>query len=175
MYYKDDWPQARERFLAFWEGEVVDRCCIAVQAPRDGSRYVRPEPPASPGELTRWWLDAEDNLERMIAEFEGTYYGGEAYPATTMCLGASVMAAYFGSRAELRPETVWYHPVIEDWGSANLSFDRAAEPLYQATIEATRYYAQESRVIDTSSACRSLALPAMTCRCCAACSHWSWT
>jgi hypothetical protein len=145
MYYKDDWPQARERFLAFWEGEVVDRCCIAVQAPRDGSRYVRPEPPGSPGELTRWWLDAEDNLERMLAEFEGTYYGGEAYPATTMCLGASVMAAYFGSRAELRPETVWYHPVIEDWGSANLSFDRAADPLYRATIEATRYYAQESR------------------------------
>lgn len=145
MHYKDDWPQARERFLAFWDGEIVDRCCIAVQAPRHGSHYVRPEPPQSPDELSRWWLDPEDNLERMVAQFEGTYYGGEAYPATTMCLGASVMAAFFGSTAELRPETVWYHPVIEDWESTRLSFDKAADPLYRVTIEATRYYAQESR------------------------------
>jgi len=142
MHYKDDWPQARERFLAFWDGEIVDRCCIAVQAPRHGSHYVRPE---SPDELSRWWLDPKDNLERMLAEFEGTYYGGEAYPATTMCLGASVRAAFFGSTAELRPETVWYHPVIEDWADTTLTFDKATDPLYQATIEATRYYTAECR------------------------------
>jgi hypothetical protein len=145
MHYKDDWPQARERFLAFWDGEILDRCCIAVQAPRHGRHYVRPKPPESPEALSRWWLDPEDNLERMLEEFEGTYYGGEAYPATTMCLGASVMAAFFGSRVELRPETVWYHPVIGDWESTRLTFDKAADPLYRATIEATRYYAQESR------------------------------
>ena len=55
------------------------------------------------------------------------------------------MAAFFGSRAELRPETVWYHPVVEDWESAELRFDKATDSLYRATIEATRYYVAESR------------------------------
>jgi 5-methyltetrahydrofolate--homocysteine methyltransferase len=55
------------------------------------------------------------------------------------------MAAFFGSRAEFRPETVWYHPIIEDWDTAHLRFDRAADPLYRATIDATRYYVQENR------------------------------
>lgn len=145
MYYKADWPAARERFRAFWEGEIIDRCCVAVQAPRRGSRYVAPEPPTSAEALRRWWLDPEDNLARMVSEFEHTFYGGEAYPATTMCLGASVMAGFYGSHADFRRETVWYEPSIDTWESTSLSFDKATDPLYRATIDATRYYAEESR------------------------------
>jgi hypothetical protein len=145
MHYKEDWPKAKERFLAFWQGELVDRCCIAVQAPRKNSHYLPPQPPESPNELLKWWLDPEDNLVRMITEFENIYYGGEAYPAATMCLGASVMAGFYGSPAEFRPETVWYHPVIHDWDTAHLEFDPCTNPLYQVTIDAARYYTQESR------------------------------
>jgi hypothetical protein len=145
MYYKEDWPQAKQRFLAFWQGEIIDRCCVAVQAPRKNSQYLAPEPPASQDELLKWWQDPEDNLQRMIAEFEHTFYGGEAYPAATMCLGASVMAGFYGSPAEYRPETVWYHPIIQDWDTARLEFDRASNPLYRVTIDAARYYAQECR------------------------------
>jgi hypothetical protein len=145
MYYKEDWPAARERFLAFWRGEIVDRCCVAVQAPRDGTRYVPPEPPSARADLERWWLDPEQNLARMVSEFEHTFYGGEAFPATTMCLGASVMAGFYGSPAEFRPETVWFHPFIEDWSSTILGFEPEENRLYRATLDAVRYYAAECR------------------------------
>ena len=36
MYYKDDWDIVKKRFEALWNGEVIDRCCIAVTAPRKG-------------------------------------------------------------------------------------------------------------------------------------------
>jgi hypothetical protein len=145
MKYKEDWPSAKQRFLAFWQGELIDRCCVAVQAPRDGGVYVPPEPPLDAHELLKWWLDPEDNLKRMLAEFEHTYYGGEAFPAATMCLGASVLAGFYGSPAEFRPETVWYHPTIQDWDTARLCFDPGANDLYRVTIEALRYYTAECR------------------------------
>ncbi|RPJ40550.1 MAG: hypothetical protein EHM21_14500 [Chloroflexi bacterium] len=145
MHYNEDWPQAKKRFLAFWQGELVDRCCIAVQAPRKNSHYLPPEPPESQDDLMKWWLDPEDNLKRMVAEFENTFYGGEAFPAATMCLGASVMAGFYGSPAEFRPETVWYHPIIQDWDETHLEFDLLSNSLYRATIDAACYYAKESR------------------------------
>ena len=145
MYYKEDWHKSKERFLAFWQGEILDRCCISVRAPRDNSHFSPPEPPENPDDLLKWWLDPEDNLKRQIDEFESTYYGGEAYPAATMCLGASVMAGFYGSPAEYRPETVWYHPVIEDWDTFPFHFDPASNDLYKVTLETARYYARESQ------------------------------
>jgi len=145
MYYKDDWDKAKARFLAFWDREMVDRCCLAVTAPRQGARPPSPEPtPRTEAELIRYWLDPEDNLRRMLARFERTYYGGEAYPATTMCVGASAMAAFYGSRVEYRPETAWFHPAIEDLGAFSWSVD-ATCPLYRATFDSARYFVQECR------------------------------
>lgn len=146
MYYKDDWDKAKARFLAFWDREIVGRCCLAVAAPRQGARPCPPEdPPRTDVELRRYWLDPPYNLRRMLAHFERTYYGGEAYPATTMCVGASAMAAFYGSRVEYRPETVWFHPAIDDLAAMPWTFDPQTAPLYRATIESTRYYAQECR------------------------------
>lgn len=64
--FKNDWGETVERFTAFWKGEIVDRCCMAVIAPRDGVRVHQPEPlPEDPGHLRRSWLDPELNLRRM--------------------------------------------------------------------------------------------------------------
>jgi hypothetical protein len=35
MFFKEDWEQCKERLDTFWEGEMVDRCCISVLAPRN--------------------------------------------------------------------------------------------------------------------------------------------
>ncbi len=145
MYYKGDWDKAKARFLAFWDREIVDRCCLAVAAPRKGALPQPPEPPRAEAELARYWLDPEDNLRMMLARFERTHYGGEAYPATTMCVGASAMAAFYGSRVEYRPETAWFHPAIEDLATFEWSFDPEAVPLYRATFDNTRCFARECR------------------------------
>ena len=38
MYYKPDWPGAKKRLEAFWNNEIIDRCCVAVFAPRKNSK-----------------------------------------------------------------------------------------------------------------------------------------
>lgn len=142
----DEWPAARQRFEAFWECELIDRCCCAVIGPRsDVPRPELPTPPRDYYELVLRWLDPEYNLGQMVQRLEATWFGGEAYPATTMCLGASVMAAFYGARVEYRPETVWYHPVIDDLAVADWEIALEKSPLYEETINATRHYVQECR------------------------------
>lgn len=53
MLYKPDWEEAQERYRAWWAGEVLDRCAMAVTAPRaDAPDQPPPSPPATP--LARW-------------------------------------------------------------------------------------------------------------------------
>ena len=32
--FKNDWEECKDRLDAFWEGEIVDRCCTGVVASR---------------------------------------------------------------------------------------------------------------------------------------------
>lgn len=129
MYYKEDWNKAEERMRAFWEGEVVDRCCIGILAPRRGSTMPQfPELQWGPWlgnldqiddqdsrGLERWWTDPEENYKRMITWFENTAFIGEACPATYVNWGASAMACIFGSPPVFGKKSVWYPQVIKDW------------------------------------------------------------
>jgi len=145
VYYKEDWPEARERFEAYWHREIVDRCCIGVTAPRRGAVRAPAPIPAGGEELRRWWMDPEVTLKYQEGIFARTFYGGEAFPNTTINLGASIMAAFYGSSPEFHPDTVWYPSIIRDWSMDRLQFDPATNPYYRMVIENTRYYVQESR------------------------------
>jgi hypothetical protein len=90
-------------------------------------------------------MDPEWTLKRHLDIFANTFYGGEAFPVTEINLGASFMAAFFGSPPEFRPETVWYPEIIGDWVTDKLEFDPTTNPYYQMVIENTRYYVQEGR------------------------------
>jgi hypothetical protein len=106
LAYKPDWPEARERFLALWEGEIVDRACISVTAPRDQQRPV-PEPASWEAKYT----DIDFIIAQTNARLSNTYFAGEAIPTGSNFLG---YAAY-GGEPEFREETIWVHPVIQDW------------------------------------------------------------
>jgi len=139
---KPDWEESKQRFLAFWQGEIVDRCCLAVKSPRAGiDAWPSDNVPTDAEGLRRYWLDPETNLARMLRSMNCTYYGGDAYPATTMCLGASAMAAFYGSPVEFREDTVWYHECIDDITAWTWDIDLEKAPLYGPTFEATRHYA----------------------------------
>ncbi|MBD3307060.1 hypothetical protein GF348_11825, partial [candidate division KSB3 bacterium] len=58
MYYKTDWHKAKERLLAFWENELVDRCCVAVHALRKSSKMSEPFPEQQWGP----WLGGLEDL-----------------------------------------------------------------------------------------------------------------
>ena len=148
MYYKEDWNKAKYRLDAFWRHEVVDRCCIAIHAPRSTST-LPPFPDLQNGSwlgglneiadddhrtIKHWWTDPDLNYQRAITWFENTYFAGEALPITYVNWGAMSMAAMFGSPAEFKKTSVWYPAVIDDWATWEWRFDPATDPTWQTIL-----------------------------------------
>ena len=128
MKYKPDWEQAQKRMIAYWNHAVVDRCCIAIHAPKNGAMLRHPDlqngpwligldeiPESDTASIEKWWTDPEWNYQRAITWFENTYFAGEALPVTYINWGANSMAAMFGSPAHFNKNSVWYPKVISDW------------------------------------------------------------
>jgi len=159
MYYKEDWPQARKRLEAFWkEREIIDRCCVAVFAPRKTSK-LPPFPELQWGpwlggldaladedeaSIRQWWVDPEENYKRMILWFENTYFGGEAIPCTYVNWGAMAMAAFYGSPAVFKKTSVWYPEVITDWDGWQWHFDQRNNEYWQQTLAIVRYFLEHN-------------------------------
>ena len=158
MYYKPDWEQAKQRLLAFWHHEALDRCCVVVQAPRKTSTLppfpelqwgpwlggLAPYADDDQTSIRRWWTDPEENLRRMILWFENTYFGGEAIPATYINWGASAGAALWGSPPCFTKETVWYPPVIEDWEMWAWHCDPATNESWQQIMAIQRCFIEQN-------------------------------
>lgn len=142
MLYKDDWPQARERFLAFWQHEIVDRACIAVTAPR-ADPVLLPESP----DIVAQQTDLDLHQARLHAEFSNHYYGGEALPISGTHLG---YAAFGGKpRFERGPSSygitdyIFVDPVIDDWHTTPWHFDPQSK-WTKLFLDITRRECQES-------------------------------
>jgi hypothetical protein len=147
MKYKPDWEQARERMVAYWNHAVIDRCCIAIHAPKDDSTLVHPDiqngpwlleldeiPDSNTATIENWWTDPEWNYRRAITWFENTYFAGEALPVTYINWGASSMAAMFGSPPHFNKSSVWYPKVIEDWDTWRWEPNPEATPIWKAIL-----------------------------------------
>jgi len=113
LQYKEDWPEARERFLAFWEHDIIDRACLAVSAPREEQV---PVPVAANPQVEI--SDIDFHLEYMNAVFSNRYYGGEAIPYMGSVLGYAV----FGGEPRFMPGTIWIDPMIDDWETCSYEF-----------------------------------------------------
>jgi hypothetical protein len=107
MVYKEDWEESRHRFEALWQREIIDRCCIAVTAPRNilinsNVEYRETD------ELREKWLNVEYRYNNFINEISHTYYGGEAFPNFWVNLGPGVISSFIGSSYKLGENTVWF-------------------------------------------------------------------
>jgi hypothetical protein len=114
MLYKEDWDKVRQRFEAYWENEIIDRCCVAVGAPKIGridigEKYPRP---SSHEELLKWHRDPELVLKRFVAANEGYYHGGEGIPVLTASWGGSGFALYMGCKYHYTKDSLWFHPTL---------------------------------------------------------------
>lgn len=142
MRYKDDWSRAKERLTAFWNGEIIDRCCISVKATdwsRMGDSFRRPEDEAG---LVSYWTDPERIIRRNRLYMENTYYGGEAFPVMPLDLGAGGHAGFFKGARHQFAGTVWFFP---SWkGLEHLEFDENSF-LFSKTMELARSFAEDSK------------------------------
>ncbi|MFA7345222.1 MAG: hypothetical protein WC003_13040 [Terrimicrobiaceae bacterium] len=154
MHYKPDWHAAKKRLEAFWQGEIIDRCCAAVLAPRKTSKlpmfphltngpwlgglekFAREDEEA----IRQWWCDPEQNHRRAITWMENTYFGGEAVPGTYINWGASAGCAFWGSPPVFNQTSAWYHKVIGDWETWEWRFDRKTNPWWRNILEIQRCF-----------------------------------
>lgn len=124
MLYKEDWDKAKERLEALWEREVIDRCCVAAWAPREGCVCPAEDPPESEADLFKYYLDGEWLLERHLKQFANTFYGGESFPCIWPNFGTAGHAKYMkGSKYHFAKDTIWYEAVIGDYGKNPLEYD----------------------------------------------------
>ena len=113
---KPDWELARKRTEAWWHGEVIDRVCLKVTAPRGPS----PEETVPEGDLEAWWTDPEQVIPRLERRIENTFWGGEAFPVMfpTSTGIPAITAAFLGSNLRfIDTRTAWCDPLIRDWSS----------------------------------------------------------
>jgi len=139
MAYLDNWPQARERWIGWWEGEEYERPLMRVTAPN--GRQPRDIP--APATLEQRWTDPEYVAAAHAEHMRCTYWGGEGIPAHFVNLGPSIMAAYLGAPLHLMETTTWPSPIVDDWDACELRFDetnrwwQATKQLTAACVEAS--------------------------------------
>ncbi len=149
MEYQNDWPKVKQRLEAFWEGEVLDRCCVAVEAPRRGKTmplearfdypYHMPEQ-----ERQAYWTDAETILNNRLLRFAHTYYGGDAFPQVFANLAPAGHAGYFkGCRMQIG-NSIWFDEWIHDTDTEKPVFDEESF-YYKKVFELAEYFVANAK------------------------------
>lgn len=116
---KPDWDRSRDRFAAWWHGEVLDRVLLQVFAPLEPAAGA-PEPPQPPASNEQRWLDIEYRIAAFRSRMARTYYGGDAFPFLETHIGPGTMSLYLGAKPQFAPDTVWYEKCIDDITAADV-------------------------------------------------------
>lgn len=124
LLYKPDWEDARQRLLAWWQGEWYGRCALGVTAPRaKGPAAAPPPPPANPMQR---WTDLDYLSAVKAYEHASTFYGGEAFPVWNGGFDVhTTIPAFLGCPVTLEMETAWLDPILtaDDWDVRSLHLD----------------------------------------------------
>lgn len=128
MYFKSDWAESQKRFEALWHQELIDRCCVAVFAPKAGHEeaYYKGVNLRS----TLHGYDPEYVMEQKEKHLEHCFFGGEAFPELWFNYGPAGHAGYFDAPIDIRDGHFWLGSVIEDYDAHPLVF-REDHPLLQ--------------------------------------------
>lgn len=121
LVYKPDLDEAKRRWSAFWAGEMIDRPCTRVIAPKAGTT----PPPLPPG-----LHHPDDDLESCVRAFDNwaasVCFGGDAVPFFMPNFGPDIFAAFLGADLRFAREngTSWAKPIVSDWTSEGLRLDQ---------------------------------------------------
>jgi len=124
LIYKPDWEEVKKRYLAWWEGEVLDRCCIAVVAPKEGFNEGVPR---SPKDIIKRWTDLEYITKVNEYWHRHIFYGGEAFPIWEGgYAGHTSISTFLGCPIHLDHQTGWHEPILneDNWNVHRLKIDK---------------------------------------------------
>lgn len=147
MLYQEHWDKIKERLLAAWNNEIIDRCCISVEAPLCGSRLPLGDAPENTPGVLLPLCDPEALVKATIRRFETTYFGGDCFPVLFSNFGPSGHAKYFKNAVyHFSTDTSWFDPSLngDELNPDELVFDPESEAL-RTEVETVRYLAQEGK------------------------------
>jgi hypothetical protein len=115
---KPDLAEATQRWLAFWDQDLIDRPVCRVTAPKEGAT-----PAGGPRYLAGAVDDFQGVIDQVLAWAETVYWAGDSVPSYTPSFGPDQMAAFCGAELVVPPAdsdygTDWVVPCIEDWEAA---------------------------------------------------------
>lgn len=111
LAFKPDWEETKQRYLAWWKGELLDRCCVAVTAPK--ANPPAGDPPVYTGERGKHWFDFEWWAAYQDWAMARTFYGGEALPNWHAGYpGWAGIPTFLGCPTELDEVTGWWDPML---------------------------------------------------------------
>lgn len=145
MIFKEDWEKCKQRFDAFWDGEIIDRCCVSVYSPRNNPIDIGVKR-REPRDLEEKWFGMEYRYNRAMYDFSRTYFGGEAFPNIQINLGPGAVSSFMGSPFVLQEETIWFekHPDLYEWdGLSKIGFNENSK-LWKVAYKLAEYFAKRA-------------------------------
>lgn len=113
LVHKPDFSSAVRHWEAFWQGEMVDRPCLVVTAPKEG---------ATPAPHPAYMAGRSGNYQGVAQQYdrwaEAIWFGAEAMPFLEPSFGPDVFAAFVGAELKYDERTSWAVPFVQDWQSA---------------------------------------------------------
>jgi hypothetical protein len=115
VLWKDDWQDTKSRFQDWWHGRgFIVGSWPAVKTSEPHADVPDPGPPES---LEQQWADLDWRCARAHYDAAHKAWPLETLPVEDPWLGPGSMALYLGCSADLRENTIWYEPCIEEPGS----------------------------------------------------------
>ena len=145
LLYKPDWEETKQRFSAWWAGEALGRCALAVTAPKDG--VAAEPPPTMPTEPVQRWTDLDYLAALNDYQHRHTFYGGEAFPVWSSGYpGHASMATWLGCPLTLDMHTGWHDPFLngDTWSLDDIRLNKD-DPYYRFQLELLKTAAEASK------------------------------
>lgn len=143
---KPDWEQVQERYKAWWAGEAVDRCLMAIYARRDTGEA----PPVLPDIVADRWLDVTYLAALNEYRLNSTCFAGDAFPIWHPGFpGWSFHGVFLGCPISLAETTGWWDPIIAEGELTDHDYRQFTldpqNPWWMRALEMLRFTAVESK------------------------------
>lgn len=115
LLFKPDMLETAKRWQAFYNGDIIDRPLTLVFSRKRGCEK---NVSYHSSYRVRVFDDIDKMIDRLLANAENMFYGGEAVPSFCPTLGPDEMAVYCGGSlawGDGNTDTNWSEPYITDW------------------------------------------------------------
>lgn len=133
---KPDYEKSKERYAAFWEGEIIDRPPVCMVLPVEKPKKVPEKQYSTQKER---WLDIDFRAETASLQLENFEYPADTLPIAWPNMGPEIFSAWCGCGYDYGETTTWSEPCIHDWSKdAQKAVFSLQHPLFKVVVEYTK-------------------------------------